>query len=209
MMKRYDLWAVPLFELQWSDHNQHKTALKSVCDRLHTSGQRSHVSENIKSGLYESGFDFIAQPDDAVEAWKKWVSERLYEVAVSTNVRYWPRDCRIAVEIHESWCHITPDGGYHDRHVHPNSSWSAIYYLDPAASDVTTANGVNRFYNPTSVMHADGGTQWCAAANSADVEPLEGSLIVFPSWVAHSAMPYHGAHPRYVLSCNCHVKILT
>lgn len=208
-MKRYDLWAVPLFELQWPKHDQYKAELKSVCDRLHQAQHCSGVSDSIKSGLYESGFDFIKQPDAAVEAWKQWVAERLYDVAVSTNVRYWPQGCRIAVEIHESWCHITQDGGYHDRHVHPNSSWSAIYYLDPAESGVTNANGVNRFYNPTSVMYSDGGTQWCATANSADVEPLEGSLIVFPSWISHSAMPYHGSDPRYILSCNCQIKTLT
>ena len=208
-MQRYDLWAVPLFEFQWDDHDQHKSALKSVCDQLHQDQHHSGVSENIKSGLYESGFDFVQQPDAAVQTWKQWVAERLYEAVVNTNVKFWPRDCRIAVEVHESWCHITQDGGYHDRHVHPNSSWSAIYYLDPGASDVATANGVNRFYNPTSVMYSDGGTQWCSVSNSADVEPAEGSLIVFPSWISHSAMPYRGQQPRYILSCNCQIKILT
>ena len=200
---------MPLFELQWTEHDRYKSELKVVCDRLDQARHTSGVSEHIKSGLYESGFDFIQQPDDAVQAWKQWVAEKLYEVTVSTNVRYWPAGCNIAVEIHESWCHITRDGGYHDRHVHPNSSWSAIYYLDPAESDVTTANGVNRFYNPTSIMYSDGGTQWYSAANSADVEPLEGSLIVFPSWVSHSAMPYRGENPRYILSCNCQIKTLT
>jgi hypothetical protein len=34
-------------------------------------------------------------------------------------------------------------------------------------------------------------------------------LIVFPSWVSHSAMPYQGRDPRYILSCNCQIKILT
>jgi len=208
-MQRYDLWAVPLFELQWAEHDRYKNELKAVCDRLDQAQHRSGVSQHIKSGLYESGFDFVAQPDDAVQAWKQWLAQRLYEVVVATNVRYWPPGCNIAVEIHESWCHITQSGGYHDRHVHPNSSWSAIYYLDPAESDVATVNGVNRFYNPTSIMYSDGGTQWYSAANSADVEPLEGSLIVFPSWVSHSAMPYRGQSPRYVLSCNCQIKVLT
>jgi uncharacterized protein (TIGR02466 family) len=208
-MQRYDLWAVPLFEFQWPEHDRYRDDLKAVCDQLNQQQHVSGVSESIKSGLYESGFDFVQQPDHSVQAWKQWITQRLYEVAVSTNVRYWPQGCNIAVEIHESWCHITQDGGYHDRHVHPNSSWSAIYYLDPGESDVGTANGVNRFYNPNSVMYSDGGTQWCSSASSADIEPREGSLIVFPSWVQHSAMLYRGAAPRYILSCNCQIKILT
>jgi len=208
-MQRYDLWAVPLFEVTWHQHQQHQDELKAVCDRLREARDHSGVSEHIKPGVYESGFDFVLQPDAAVQAWKQWVCETVYDAVVTTNLRHWPQGCRVAVELHESWCHVTDRGGYHDRHIHPNSAWSVIYYLDPGDSDINTASGVNRFYNPVSVQYSDGGTLWSSESSSVDIEPKAGDLVIFPSWIQHAAMPYLGETPRYVLSCNCRVQLLT
>ena len=208
-MQRYDLWAVPLFEVAWPQHQEHRAELKAVCDRLRAARDHSGVSEHIKPRVYESGFDFVLQQDAAVQAWKQWVCETVYNAVVTTNLRYWPAGCRVAVELHESWCHVTDRGGYHDRHIHPNSAWSAIYYLDPGDSDVITASGVNRFYNPSSVQYSDGGTLWSSESSSVDIEPEAGNLVIFPSWIQHAAMSYLGDAPRYVLSCNCRVQLLT
>jgi hypothetical protein len=208
-MQKYELWSVPVFEATWPQHQEHQSALRDVCDRFHDKQNLSGVSENIKHGLYESGFDFAMEPDPAVQAWKQWVSETVYNVVVSTNIKYWPKDCRVAIEMHESWCHITGLGGYHDRHLHPNSSWSVIYYLDPADTDIKTSSGINRFYNPTSVAYSDGGTLWCSESSSIDIAPEPGSMVIFPSWIQHAAMPYHGDRPRYIISANCKVLLLT
>lgn len=198
-----------MFEATWDQHQEHQAELKSVCDRLKAAHDHSGVSENIKHGLYESGFNFVLQPDESVQAWKQWVSETVYNAVVATNLRYWPDGCRVAIELHESWCHITDQGGYHDRHIHPNSAWSVIYYLDPGDSDIDTASGVNRFYNPSSVQYSDGGTLWSSESSSVDISPEAGNLVIFPSWIQHSAMPYRGDRPRYILSCNCRVQLLT
>lgn len=208
-MQRYDLWAVPLFEATWSQHQEHQAALKLVCDRLRESRNTSGVTPHIKPGLYESTFDFVLQQDDSVQAWKRWASETVYNAVVSTNLRYWPEGCRVAIEMHESWCHVTDRGGYHDRHTHPNSAWSIIYYLDPAGSDIGTASGVNRFYNPSAMQYSDGGTLWSSESSSVDIEPEAGNMIIFPSWVQHAAMPYQGDQPRYIISANCRVQLLT
>jgi uncharacterized protein (TIGR02466 family) len=112
----------------------------------------------------------------------------------------------VSVEIHESWCHITQDAGYHDMHVHPNSSWSAIYYLETGDTDVTTKNGVNRFYNPNNSMYLDAGTAWVTANTSIDMAAEAGMMVVFPSWVPHSAVQYRGDRDRIVIAANCRIQ---
>jgi hypothetical protein len=38
-----------------------------------------------------------------------------------------------------------------------------------------------------------------------DIEPLPGQLVVFPSWLPHQAMPYHGTADRVIVSFNVSV----
>jgi uncharacterized protein (TIGR02466 family) len=112
----------------------------------------------------------------------------------------------VTVEIHESWCHITRDGGYHDMHAHPGSSWSAIYYVDTgdmgAAED---KNGVNRFYNPNNCAYADAGMAWTNRITSIDFRAEPGMMVVFPSWLQHSAVVYRGTKDRIVIALNCRI----
>ena len=38
-----------------------------------------------------------------------------------------------------------------------------------------------------------------------DIEPVPGQLVVFPSWLPHQAMPYHGSADRVIVSFNVSV----
>ena len=40
----------------------------------------------------------------------------------------------------------------------------------------------------------------------ADAEP--GMLVIFPSWIQHSALPYRGRRDRFILSANCKIKAI-
>jgi hypothetical protein len=56
-------------------------------------------------------------------------------------------------------------------------------------------------------MYVDVGTQYMSQSNSVDVSPLPGMLIVFPSWIPHSALCYRGKNDRYVLSANSRITL--
>ena len=194
-----------VYDFDWSDHAQHKEALKQVCRDCEARGETSGVSPDAKRGLYESDFNFAEIDNDSVRAWINWAKRCVFDAARDANTNYWPAGLNVMIEVHESWCHITRDGGIHDMHTHPNSSWSAIYYLDCGDMDHATKNGLNRFYNPINSMWVDAGTAWCTANNSIDVKADEGMLVIFPSWVQHSALLYRGQRERYILSFNCKI----
>jgi uncharacterized protein (TIGR02466 family) len=205
-MQTIPLWPTLFYNFQWNQHDQHFEALQKVCYDLEQKQHISTTATTAKQGLYESAFDFVTQDNASVLEFSHWVKSCFFQAAAAANKPYWSPGMNVSIEIHESWCHITRNGGYHDMHAHPNSSWSAIYYLAPGDVDIETKNGVNRFYNPNNSMYMDAGTAWTTAATNVDFVPQAGMLVVFPSWINHSAMPYHGTKDRIVIALNCKIN---
>jgi uncharacterized protein (TIGR02466 family) len=206
-MQPINVWPVIMYDFQWAQHEKYKQQLKQVCQDLESKNSQSNVAPSAKRGLYESGFDFVTTPDPAVEALSHWIKDCLFKSAANANREYWPAGANINIEIHESWCHITRDGGYHDMHTHPGSSWSAIYYLDTGNMDAASKNGLNRFFCPYNNMYIDAGTAWTSRNTSIDITAQEGMLIVFPSFIQHNALSYRGEKERYVISVNSKVSL--
>ena len=206
MMQTAYFWAVPFYDFSWDQHLQHKEALVQVCRRQRQLQDRSDTALTVKRDLYESSFDFAQLPDPAVQAWAAWARDCLWQAVSHSNKQHWsPRD-QIQIELHESWCHITTDGGYHDTHVHPMSSWSLIYYLERGDMDGAAKNGINRFFAPYENMYVDAGTSWTTHNTSIDIDADEGSLVVFPSWIRHNALTYRGQRERIIISANSRVS---
>lgn len=80
-----------------------------------------------------------------------------------------------------------------------------IYYVDIGDMQSGTNNGINRFYNANHCMYVDAGTAWMQNTTSTDFFAEPGMMIVFPSWVHHSALPYRGERDRIVIAANCRV----
>jgi uncharacterized protein (TIGR02466 family) len=85
------------------------------------------------------------------------------------------------------------------------SSWSGIYYVEPGDSAAESKNGINRFFNPVQTMYTDPGTDYVSKSTSIDIAPVPGQLVIFPSWILHSAMPYKGKKERVVVAFNSQI----
>jgi uncharacterized protein (TIGR02466 family) len=202
-MQTIPAWSIPMYQFEWEQHQQHRAALMAVCQRHQAESRTSGVATNIKQGLYESDFDLFLDADPAMQALLEWCRASVFEAARHANDRRWVSGARIGIDVHESWCHITRPGGYHDMHWHPNASWSGIYYVSAGQSDVESRSGVNRFYAPWAPAYTDIGTRWSSETSSIDIPPRDGGLIVFPSWIQHAATPYQGHEQRVVIAFNC------
>ena len=201
-MKIIPSWTVPMFHFEWEDHAQNKANLLAYCYELQHKKSKSGVAESIKKGLYESDFDFFKGENESVSKLLEFCRYSMFEAASHANKGLWGAGARVGIDVHESWCHITKNGGYHDMHQHPNSAWSGIYYIEAGESDSDSRSGVNRFYSPFKPSYSDIGTKWSSMSTSIDIIPVEGQLVVFPSWVDHSAMPYQGKTDRVVVAFN-------
>lgn len=167
---------------------------------------------------------FFASDDDLIgrvklAEWDQFVEflvRSLRDTAAQANRDAWLRerlDLKVAIE--GLWFQFSNDGAHHDVHTHGNCSWSGIYVVqvdEPSRRAMHPvfgeANGVTRFYGPSfgalAGAHVDLGNAYLLPPH-VDVEPLPGQLLVFPSWLAHQALPYAGESERLVVSFNASI----
>lgn len=164
---------------------------------------------------------FFAGTDDLLQRiqipeWQpfvRFVLESLQQTVSAANAGAWPGGrLSMRIEIAGMWFQCSNLGAFHDLHNHGNCSWSGVYYVqvDPLgprhAHPVFGAlNGVTRFYGPylgrLGGAHMDLGNAYLQRPHH-DVQPEEGLLVIFPSYLEHKALPYEGERDRIVISFN-------
>lgn len=170
----------------------------------------SEVALSAKQGLFESELNFLELDNADLQVLNQTLSEMILTVATQVNEDYWPEGAEAEAVITESWYHITRKGGYHDAHSHPNCSWCGIYYLDAGDEDFSRRSGVNRFYDPrvNAGHYLDAGAEYLNRTGVWDIAPETGKVVIFPSYLTHSALPYFGEKDRIVIAFNAQVHFV-
>ena len=204
-MKVFPSFKIPMYNIEkWENHDKYQPELIDLCYRLQHQKQTSGVAPRAKHGLYESDFDLLARSEECIVELREHIRSSIFQAANDANREYWAPGSRIGIDIHESWCHISPGtGSWHDMHNHPNSSWSAIYYLRCTEVNVDTLNGCSRFYSPWQPAYSDVGMRWASNVGTIDVPARDGEMVVFPSFLMHSGLPYFGKEDRLLIAVNC------
>lgn len=203
------------FHRVWHLHEQEKTA---ILDCLHELKNRqsipieSQVAVGAKSGygIYESGFDLFSHPNNSLQKLVTFIRTTL-ATAISVANGEGVAPTNIAIEFKDSWYHITNNSGFHDAHFHHGCSWCGIYYMNLGSSGSrqgeSAPNGGSRFYTPLGLGggYRDYGNKYQSA--SIDVPIENGMLLLFPSYLMHSGLPYQGAEDRVVLAFNAQAHL--
>ena len=207
-IEEINVWTTPLYVAEMPDHEFLKDAL--VAQIYEQKAQQStaiasQVAPKAKHALHESTLDFLETEEANVMETKRILEELVLGVASNLNQGFWPEDLEVDAHIIESWYHVTQQGGYHDAHSHPNCSWCGIYYLQPGDAADLNKGGLNRFYDPrvNAEHYADLGTAYLGGQGVWDFQPTEGQVVIFPSYLKHSALPYFGDSDRIVIAFNC------
>jgi len=209
-------WATILYSCVWKEHREQSAAL---IEHLYQAKQgyaqniASNVAMTAKSayGLFESPFDLLDAPPACLTELKAFFEDAL-RVAISHVNGSQVEPSRITPHIADSWFHITNNGGYHDAHYHSHCSWCGIYYIQAGDSAIEqeggAGNGINRFYSPipTGGNFNDYGNNYLKN-NRVDIVPRDGMLVLFPSYLLHSALPYRGTQDRIVISFNAQAAL--
>ncbi len=167
---------------------------------------------------------FFASDDDlldhvTVPGWQDFVAfivSSLGDTAKQANREAWAGQALVLkVGIEGMWFQYSSQGAFHDVHTHGNCSWSAVYIVqidEPQQREAHpvygAANGVTRLYGPpfTALGGAfvDVGNAYLQPPHQ-DIEPVPGQLLLFPSWLAHQALPYGGEKDRIIISFNASI----
>ena len=170
------------------------------------------------------GAAFFASDDDLLtrvqlpewQAFVRFIVASLRDTVSAANAQAWPAgglDLQVALE--GLWFQTSRGGAFHDVHTHGNCSWSGVYCVQVDDDAQRTAhpvygamNGVTRFYGPPFATlggaHVDLGNAYLQPPH-VDVAPVPGQLLIFPSWLAHQALPYDGERERVIVSFNASV----
>jgi len=218
--KNYDLsgtqaWPTMFFTRHWSLAKQECPKIVALLQNMKLAQGAtidSGVAIGAKSahGLYESDFDLFALPNESLELLVQFIRSSLALAGcVANGQEARPQD--IQVEFIDSWYHITNEGGFHDAHVHHGCSWCGIFYLQLGSSGnrigESAPNGGSRFYCPFHVggSYRDYGNKYLTSSIDPPIE--DGMLLLFPSYLLHSGLPYRGTENRVVVAFNARLHV--
>jgi uncharacterized protein (TIGR02466 family) len=111
----------------------------------------------------------------------------------------------VNISLGNYWININGKGGFNIPHVHPFSLVSAVYYVN-----VPKDSGKLVFENPIQqhdyVMKPDT-VETFNGINSGywNVEPEQGELIIFPSWLRHWVEPNNTNENRISIAFNLQI----
>jgi hypothetical protein len=208
-------WPTMFFTRLWNLHSDEREQILGLVERLkQTQGRRidSEVAVGSKSaqGLHESKFDLFSEQQESLQRLVRFIDASLkLAVCIANHTNLLP-DC-IQVRFVDSWYHVANEGGFHDAHVHHGCSWCGIYYLQIGESgqqpDRSAPLGGSRFYCPFNL--GGGYRDFGNAYLSPSIDPCieDGMLLLFPSYLLHSGLPYRGEKDRIVIAFNAQLSL--
>jgi len=206
------LWPTPIGIHRYEDAAKVNPRLVEAFGQIRASQQRRRGQE--PGAFFASDDDLL--PTVKLAAWQDWVQflvNSVIETVRAANEEAWAGQiAELSVGVEGMWFQVSSNGAFHDVHTHGNCSWSGVYIvqIDETEKRVKhpvygAANGVTRLYGPN---FFNLGGAFVDAANaylqppSQDIEPIAGQLLLFPSWLAHQALPYQGDLDRVIISFN-------
>jgi hypothetical protein len=172
----------------------------------------------VADTFYASTDDLLRRVDlPEFHALIRFIAASLQATAQQANAGIWPIGRHgLQLELIGVWFQIQNGGTFHDIHTHGNCSWSGVYYVQIDAAERRSTgpqagalNGATRFYSPLFPLlggaYMDRGNAWLQNA-TLDLQPHEGELVVFPSFLPHKALPYSGDKDRIIVSFNAQIR---
>lgn len=194
-------FATPFFLFQLDESERLNAALKElILDRERTNPgvRRSNI------GGWHSEDDLFSWSDRAIDALRQAALG-----AVRTVVPLMiGSSCDFQVHL-AGWANVSRKGAYNKRHTHPGCQVSAVYYVEAGSPPTEDApeSGTFEFIDPR--PHAEmSALPGEAIGRPMTIQPLNGRMILFPSWLYHQVNPYHGEAERISISFNAHISNL-
>ena len=171
--------------------------LKSYIYSLEGRGVESNVVPQIKHNLVESKFDLFSHKSDIIQKTAQWIGSCIKETVNTIQVEKYGYH----LTFNQSWYHITKTNGMHESHLHPNCSWCGVFYVQSGDE----GSGDTVFENPANYTYVDRGSQFLNSLCTVRVKPIDGMLVLFPSYLIHYQALYTGTQDRIIISFNSSV----
>jgi len=207
----YPAFSVPFGQRRHPNAEALNGELKQLLLAREAEGTRyanPHPSLKQQRGVFESDFELFSWPEACVQELKRFCWESLGQAIAELN-GYGAREMAALQIYSHTWYHVTRKGGFTILHTHPMASWSGVYCVDPGTTpEDYPESGVLRFHNPHhySNYFMDAGNAKLRAPyhhGTWSIRLQPGQLVLFPSWVQHEVLPFHGDGERITVAFNC------
>ena len=195
-------WSTYVGEFYNPDHDQIKKKLLTFFEdykKKHPSSRKGDENFN----LYESRYDLHQESNQDLQKVLQFISKSVfsaYQEASKAYILERGRDKKYRVDIGASWFITYESGGFVSPHTHDNCSWSCVYYVQ-SGKDSNKKNGATWLSAPHSRLSSDIGSE-SFQHQLKNFEPIEGKLVVWPSYIIHGSYPYIGKVKKTILSAN-------
>ena len=200
-LNRYDS-LVQVFDLEppegFSSMEDFNAELCAALDKLHP-GMREHLNQTLRSGTQTQGHLFgSGQPlVDKIQARiNDAIARYLGALKPDETHPFLSRRGR-GFRYAGSWSSRLRDCGFHVNHIHPKGWISSCYYagVPEAVKDEKEKQGWIKFGESGFVQLGDKNPP-----PRRSVQPVPGRLVLFPSYMWHGTVPFHGPTPRTTIA---------
>lgn len=197
-----NLFSAPFLRLQWPDATGLNEQLKSLI--LDKSIAVDSVRQSNKGG-WQSAKDLQNWNEACVERFLAMAALAISKITSSCVGEDVARELEGEWKI-SAWANVNRYSNYNGLHAHVGGFWSGVYYVSAGkANDSCSQEGWISFRNPTIAPLAISNLQPPPAIagifrTKFNVKPLDGLMLLFPSWLEHYVHPYFGVEPRISIS---------
>ena len=155
-------------------------------------------------GGWQSARDLVTRGNPAVDALMGHVGSAVLQlVSTDFGTEVAPEEITIQAE---AWGNIMDDGDFSMYHNHVRDDWSGVYYVDAERGHKTIdRNGALELVDPRTLQPLTGPGRFRRPFRHVTVQPKDGLMVLFPSWMNHYVYPYRGSTERISIAFN--VKI--
>ena len=201
-------WPTFVGEFYNPEHDQVKKKLLTYFEDYKKKKPSSRRGEE-NFNLYESSYDLHHENNQDLKKVLHFISKcvfRVYQDASKTFISDRGVDKKYRVEIGAAWFITYSNGGFVAPHTHDNCSWSCVYYVQ-SGEDSNKKNGATFLEAPNSRLSSDIGSE-SFQHSLKEFQPVEGKLVVWPSYIVHGSYPHIGKVKKAIISANLAIKLI-
>ena len=195
-------WPTFVGEFYNPDHDQIKKKLLVYFEDYKKKQATSRRGkENFN--LYESRYDLHKDNNEDLQKVFQFISKGVFSVFQQASKGYIVErgiGKKYRIIIKDCWFITYENGGFVAPHTHDNCSWSCVYYVQ-SGKDSNKKNGATYLQAPYSRLKSDIGSE-SYQHSLKNIEPIEGKLVVWPSYIIHGSYPHVGKVKKAIISAN-------
>ena len=193
----YKFFPQPVFSFEVDDYKNINNELKKFIYEEFKKDNEGVKRSNI-NGWHSKPFKF--EKNNPAYKFAMHIEKYIFDVFKHYG---WPYKTE-KVKISEMWSIINKKNSYNESHIHPNNFLSSVYYVQAPKNCgriiFNNPNQVSRNRYPLDIKKTE------FSANIQQIEPREGHLLLFPSYLWHSVETNMSEDDRIIISFNVDLK---